>query len=79
MDDSRLRLHCPNCLAIAWSRDGFRMTADVNGQLNRIRVARATSTADAAPWTCDRCGYQPAPDSDLARHISQVRAAALIE
>lgn len=75
MDDGRMRLHCPKCRAIAWSRDGFRMTADVNGELNRIRVARATPTATDVPWTCDRCGHLATPDSDLARQITKLQVA----
>jgi rubredoxin len=75
MDDTRMRLHCPDCRAIAWSRDGFTMTSDVNGQLNRIRVAGAEPAAAEAPWTCGRCGYRAGPETDLARHLSQVQVA----
>ncbi|HET9520498.1 MAG TPA: hypothetical protein VFO73_05610 [Candidatus Limnocylindrales bacterium] len=75
MNDDRLRLQCPNCRAIDWSRDGFTMTADVNGQLHRIRVAKADPTAGDAAWACERCGHRPDREGDLVRHLLELQVA----
>jgi RNase P subunit RPR2 len=72
-----MRLHCPHCRAIDWSRDGFRMTSDVSGQLNRIRVSSSSRVAAELPWTCDGCGFQAAPDADLGRQLTEMQVAHL--
>jgi hypothetical protein len=70
MMDATLRARCPSCRAINWSRDGFTMAVDVNGELHRVRAVPAGSTVDAdTEWTCGRCGYRPAEDSDLVQNL----------
>ena len=74
--DETLRLRCPACRAIDWSRDGFTMAVDINGELHRVRVhAAERGGATNDPWSCDRCGFQPEHDGDLARHLLQIQQA----
>ena len=68
MDDT-MRLSCPSCRAIDWVRDGFTMAVDINGDIHRVRVNRAGATLAAARWECERCGFKPIADSDLANHL----------
>jgi len=75
--DAKLRLRCPKCRAIDWSRDGFTMAVDINGELHPLRVTPADSARDdTARWTCERCGYQPPDDDDLAEHLTEMEAQA---
>ena len=68
--DATLRARCPTCRAINWSRDGFTMAVDVNGELHRVRAKPSSSSADAETrWTCGRCGFRPDDDSDLVRNL----------
>ena len=74
--DENLRLGCPACRAIDWSRDGFTMAVDINGELHRVRVhAAEPARATDEPWSCDRCGFQADHDGDLARHLLQLQQA----
>jgi hypothetical protein len=76
--DETLRLACPVCRAIDWSRDGFTMAVDINGELHRVRVSPADPAAVAeGPWSCERCGHHPANDGDLARHLHDFQLAHL--
>ena len=74
MDES-LRLRCPVCRAIDWSRDGFTMAVDINGELHRVRINAADPAGAGDPWSCDRCGFEPADGGDLARHLLQFQHA----
>ena len=68
--DATLRARCPTCRAINWSRDGLTMAVDVNGELHRVRANPAGSSAGAdTEWTCGRCGYRAAEESDLGRNL----------
>ena len=64
--DETMRLSCPNCRAIEWFRDGTTMAADINGEIHRVRIKGVV--ADPG-WHCERCGFQPAPGSDLTKHL----------
>jgi hypothetical protein len=75
MDDT-MRLSCPSCRAIDWSRDGLTMAVDINGDIHRVRVNRADPTTAAAPWECERCGFRPIADSDLANHLVEIQQVA---
>jgi len=75
MDDT-MRLSCPSCRAIDWSRDGVTMAVDINGDIHRVRVNRADPPIAAAPWECERCGFKPIADSDLANHLLEIQQVA---
>ena len=74
MDDT-MRLSCPNCRAIDWSRDGVTMAVDINGEIHRVEGKRAPIADDGSRWQCDRCGFQPVAGSDLAIHLVEMRVA----
>lgn len=72
--DADLRLRCPICRAIDWSRDGFTMAVDINGELHPIRVTDADPTAAPdTPWECGRCGFHPAYPSDLGHALEEMQ------
>ena len=70
--ESTLRGQCPTCRAINWSRDGVTLAVDVNGEVHRLGTTSTgrPPTAESAPWTCERCGYQAAEGSDLETELS---------
>ena len=70
-----MRLSCPKCRAIDWSRDGLTMAVDINGDIHRARVNRADPTT-AARWECERCGFKPIANSDLANHLVEMQQVA---
>ena len=74
--DDMMRLSCPSCRAIDWARDGFTMAVDINGDIHRVRVNRADPTIAAAHWECERCGFKPIGDSDLANHLLEIQQVA---
>jgi len=73
--DATMRLSCPVCRAIDWSRDGFTMAVDINGEIHRVRMSGAFREDTYARWTCERCGYQPVIGSDLATHLAEMQIA----
>lgn len=73
--DETLRLSCPNCRAIDWSRDGVTMAVDINGEIHRVRVKTVSHVDDEARWACDRCGFQAVAGSDLAIHLVEMKVA----
>jgi hypothetical protein len=74
MDDT-MRLSCPKCRAIDWSHDEFTMAVDINGEIHRVRVPRAHPGDAGAHWHCERCGFRPAPGSDLVHHLREMHFA----
>jgi len=75
--DHTMRLSCPKCRAIDLSRDGLTMAVDINGDIHRVRINRA-DPGSAAPWACERCGFKPIADSDLANHLVEMQQVALV-
>jgi len=73
--DETMRLSCPNCRAIDWSRDGVTMAVDINGEIHRVGVTGVPTADDGSRWQCDRCGFQPVAGSDLAIHLVEMRVA----
>ena len=71
--DATRRLSCPVCRAIDWSRDGVTMAVDINGEVHRVRLDDAKPDGVDAAWRCDRCGFQPIHDSDLASHLTEMQ------
>jgi hypothetical protein len=74
MDDT-MRLSCPSCRAIDWSRDGVTMAVDINGEIHRVGARHAPLEDNGSRWRCDRCGFQPAAGSDLAIHLVEMKVA----
>lgn len=71
--DVNLRIRCPICRAINWSRDGFTMAVDINGELHPIRISANDPNLPAdASWQCERCGYRPAYPGDLAHALDRM-------
>ena len=60
MDDT-MRLSCPKCRAIDWSRDGVTMAVDINGEIHRVRARRVSSRGQTVP-----VGIAIAAASDLS-------------
>jgi hypothetical protein len=74
MDDT-MRLSCPNCRAIDWSRGGVTMAVDINGEIHRLSDKQLAASSADAPWECERCGFQPRAGSDLAIHLGNMKVA----
>jgi hypothetical protein len=74
MDDT-MRLSCPNCRAIDWSRDGVTIAVDINGEIHRVGVQPIHVEDNASRWQCDRCGFQPVAGSGLAIHLVEMKVA----
>jgi len=70
-----MRLSCPSCRAIDWSRDGFTMAVDINGEIHRFRLNDAYPDQYDARWQCERCGFQPVAASELADHLAAMQLA----
>ena len=70
-----MRLSCPSCRAIDWSRDGVTMAVDINGEIHRVGLTAAHLEGANSPWRCDRCGFQPVAGSDLAIHLVEMKVA----
>jgi hypothetical protein len=73
--DATMRLSCPNCRAIDWSRGGLTMAVDINGEIHRLSARRLHPDSADARWECERCGFQPVADSDLATHLAEMKVA----
>jgi ribosomal protein S27AE len=71
--DETMRLSCPICRAIDWSRDGFTMAVDINGEIHRVRLVGPHPEQADARWQCERCGFQPAAGSALANHLTEMQ------
>ena len=74
MDDT-MRLSCPSCRAIEWAREGVTMAVDINGEIHRLSVRRLPPEPVDTRWACERCGFQPVADSDLAIHLVEMKVA----
>ncbi len=70
-----MRLSCPNCRAIDWSRDGVTMAVDINGEIHGVRVESGIPDDDDAHWECERCGFRAVAGSDLAIHLVDMKVA----
>lgn len=73
--DETMRLSCPSCRAIDWSRDGVTMAVDINGEIHRVRVENVYPIDADAHWECERCGFQAVAGSDLAIHLVEMKVA----
>jgi ribosomal protein S27AE len=71
--DAWMRLSCPKCRAIDWSRDGLTLAVDINGEIHRVRVRDVRPENRDGRWECERCGFQPVAGSDLAVHLVEVK------
>jgi rubredoxin len=71
-------LQCPTCRTVSWTRDGFVMTANPNGELLRIRVSPSSAeSSTAGPWYCPGCGHAVKDGSDLSRTLDGLQIAHL--
>jgi len=51
------------------------MAVDINGELHPVRVtANHPARAGDERWTCERCGYRPRAEEDLADHLNEIQA-----
>ena len=73
--DEMLRLSCPTCRAIDWSRDGVTMAVDINGEIHRVGEKSAYPVETDASWECQRCGFRAVAGSDLAVHLANMKVA----
>jgi hypothetical protein len=77
--DETLKLRCPECKAIDWSRDGFRIAMDpTTGQLVRRRIAPSgSSDVHEAAWSCAQCGHGLFGGTTIAGALHALRIAHL--
>lgn len=66
-------MRCPDCRAIDWFRDGYRIVGGADGEVLRRRAAPADPATERDPWYCVGCGFRAEPDTPIGEALSDIQ------
>ena len=77
--NEQLKLQCPQCRAIDWSRDGFAIAADpATGEILRRRLAPSNVPDEAeSTWSCSQCGHALFGGTSIGGALHELQIAHL--